>query len=152
MDFKVLQEIQRELDFAIMKPRGLDYNSTFERRKIAALVELGEVANEIRFFKFWSNKGRSEKVLEELVDVLHFVLSLFNAKDEHVVARGYYVGDMVGQFKALYRVVNEFEGNGENLASLFLGLAEELGYSEEELFEAYMEKNKINYKRQEEGY
>ena len=45
---------------------------------LALLVEIGELANETRSFKFWSVKPASEKkiILEEFVDGIHFILSL----------------------------------------------------------------------------
>lgn len=45
---------------------------------LALLVEIGELANETRCFKYWSNKPASERevILEEYVDGLHFILSI----------------------------------------------------------------------------
>lgn len=47
---------------------------------LAAIVEISELANEIRCFKHWSKKESSHKdiLLEEYVDVLHFFLSIGN--------------------------------------------------------------------------
>jgi dimeric dUTPase (all-alpha-NTP-PPase superfamily) len=151
-----LKAIQRELDMAIMKPRNLSYGSTFEDRKIAALVELGETANEVRFFKFWSQKGPSgrEVILEELVDVLHFVLSLLNCTEGTFgKVEPWLSGNTLSCFMALYRIIPQYSRGQEfNMACLFEGLCVSLGFQPEEIEEAYMAKNRVNYKRQEEGY
>jgi len=48
-------------------------------KMMATMVEVGEMANEHRGFKYWSAKGpNEEKLKEEYIDVLHFVLSLGN--------------------------------------------------------------------------
>ncbi|MEE0700145.1 MAG: dUTPase [Bacilli bacterium] len=43
---------------------------TIEKNIVELLVEIGELANETRCFKYWSNKGSSEKdiVLDEYAD------------------------------------------------------------------------------------
>jgi len=75
-----LQEEQKKLDAFIHQENGLEMKDTFFLRKIALLVEIGETANELKSFKYWKkNKSINlEKVQEELVDCLHFFLSLAN--------------------------------------------------------------------------
>lgn len=70
---------QQELDDYIMRERFLTHDETIEQRKLAFVVELAELAQEWRGFKYWSdNQEPSDKMLEEYVDVLHFALSLHN--------------------------------------------------------------------------
>lgn len=63
---------------------GQSYESTSEKRLLALLVELHELANETKCFKFWSvnPNGKKDKILMEYVDVLHFTLSIFNSRGE----------------------------------------------------------------------
>ena len=59
--------------------KNMTYNRKIVKRKmLALLVEIGELANETRCFKYWSNKPASERevILEEYVDGLHFILSI----------------------------------------------------------------------------
>src|SRR5690606_41193415 len=69
--------LQRELDERIWREHHLtgDY---FSERVLALQVEVAELANETRCFKYWSLKPPSErsKILEEYVDGIHFILSL----------------------------------------------------------------------------
>lgn len=158
MNWEYLQSEQYKLDMAIMVPRGLNYNSTKTMRIVAAMVEIGEVANEIRAFKFWSNKMRSsdDVIIEELIDVLHFVLSLLNAdgiQAQHADIRPYKTSGFDNQIMGLYLSVANWDGmHWKSAVQYFLGLAAMLGFSGEDLERAYRRKNEINYQRQEEGY
>ena len=73
-----LFEAQKQLDARIAENHNVTYESTRSRRTLSLLVELGELANSTRCFKYWSNKGSEplERVLDEYADALHFFLSL----------------------------------------------------------------------------
>lgn len=78
MDWTLLFSKQEKLDRYITEKQQLTNANLFEERMLALLVELGELANETRCFKFWSKKEASPRriVLEEYVDNIHFLLSL----------------------------------------------------------------------------
>ena len=61
---------QAELDERIMDMHHQTRESTQRKRVLALLVEIAELANETRSFKYWSLKGASEKevLIEEYVD------------------------------------------------------------------------------------
>ncbi|GAE45933.1 dimeric dUTPase [Mesobacillus boroniphilus JCM 21738] len=73
-----LFKMQKALDSHIESQHGLENEDLFDRKVLALLVEIGELANETRCFKFWSMKPSSERdiILEEFVDGVHFILSL----------------------------------------------------------------------------
>jgi len=77
MDFNKLFNMQKELDEKIETQHNIT-TSKLNERFLAFLVELGELANETRCFKYWSVKPPSEKevILEEYVDGIHFLLSI----------------------------------------------------------------------------
>jgi len=80
---KKLQTEQKKLDEFIRQEKNLtDANSkeSFIRTKIALLVEIGELANELKTFKHWKKQKEVnwEKAKEELIDCLHFYLSWAN--------------------------------------------------------------------------
>lgn len=144
---------------------GYNEPDRFDKLILALLVEIGECANEVRCFKFWSHKPSSEKkvILEEYVDGLHFVLELGLEREETTVTKPYDEswiikrGTVTKQFNALFDKVSNFSewkavGNYANVLDYYLGLGEMLGFTWEEIEEAYFTKNKINHKRQEEGY
>ncbi len=78
MDWNQLLNMQNELDRHIESEHGLQNADLVDKKILALLVELGELANETRCFKFWSKKAPSEQevILEEYVDGIHFILSL----------------------------------------------------------------------------
>jgi len=70
---------QRELDQYIIEKHGLEGTDLLGDKVTALIVEAAELANEIRGFKYWSNKGPDyDKAKEEYVDCLHFMLNIGN--------------------------------------------------------------------------
>src|SRR5690625_4057324 len=79
MDWQELFTMQRQLDQYIEENNEIPTDQNlFEDKYLALLVEIGELANETRSFKFCSTKPPSadEVILEEYVDGIHFILSL----------------------------------------------------------------------------
>jgi dimeric dUTPase (all-alpha-NTP-PPase superfamily) len=163
MQLEKLFRMQRGLDQHIEEKHGLQNEDLFDRKVLALLVELGELANETRCFKFWSIKPSSEKsvVLEEYVDGIHFILSLgiecgFQNLD--------YTLDMepstvsaTEQFLLIYQEVNKFKDSKNDLdfktlLQSYLQLGALLGISYEEMEKAYFKKNEVNYQRQQNNY
>ncbi|MCE8168331.1 MAG: dUTP diphosphatase [Candidatus Moeniiplasma glomeromycotorum] len=81
---KKLQTEQKKLDAFIIQKKNLtdtDSHASFIRTKIALLVEIGELANELKTFKHWKSQKDIdwEKAKEELIDCFHFYLSWANS-------------------------------------------------------------------------
>src|SRR5690625_1795201 len=58
MDLQKLFKAQRELDNRIVKEKELEGQDLLDKKILALLVELGELANEWRGFKFWSDNQK----------------------------------------------------------------------------------------------
>lgn len=122
--------------------------------------------------KFNNEKGQWEyfyknPLLEEYVDVVHFTLSVgleIEIKHE-IFPEPINYGDAVIQFNELFGQISYFASvlNRENeweeveieyerIWSLLFGLAGLLGFTWEEIEQAYLDKNKVNHERQESGY
>ena len=56
INFETLFKKQKELDLEIARKHNITYKETRDRRTLSLLVELGELANSTRCFKYWSNK------------------------------------------------------------------------------------------------
>lgn len=222
---KRLQNEQKKLDeFIIQKNNITDSQTTksFVRTKIALLVEIGELANELKTFKHWKKQKEInwEKAKEELIDCLHFYLSwansfqidfadykfqklapetdynelllaLFSETEKFSLAVPFNIvkQNAIANFeKSWQKNLNdlgenpkkeEFEKEMEkvkkdiektnisllegikeekNKASfyrwliIFEELAQKMGMSEKDIESAYLTKNKINWKRQQENY
>lgn len=83
MELKELYTKQKQLDDYVISNKGLEGMNPEDRLTntiLAMMVETGELANEVRTFKHWSDKPMSHPsiVIEEYVDVLHFFLSIGN--------------------------------------------------------------------------
>lgn len=162
MNIDTMFELQKVLDNHIKEKHNLEEENLIERKILALLVEIGELANETRCFKFWSIKPPSskDKILEEFVDGVHFILSIgldlsfdsgfeLKIRDKEM--------SIVDQFLSIYQQIAEFQMNHtkdtyENILSEYFNLGRLLGFSTEEIMFAYISKNEINHERQEQGY
>lgn len=163
MNLEKLFEMQQGLDKHIQSQHELESEDLFDRKVLALLVEIGELANETRCFKFWSLRGPSKKevILEEFVDGIHFILSLgiecgFTSQ---VSLNGYQscTAGLTEQFLEVYQSANEFRisrslQHYQKLFQAYLYLASLLDFSNDEIEQAYIQKNEVNYERQQQGY
>lgn len=187
MNLSKLFEMQWELDGHIERkhPRK-PKEDRLAKKILALLVELGELANEWRGFKFWSydqkprtkvhktytsvlgiEKNYSNPLLEEYVDALHFILSIgleitepdtldlkrWNlTKADNITEQFLWVmDDVTDLYNGLYHDGN-FKFDYEYLLLQFIHLGEMLGFSWQEIEQAYMSKNAENHARQKNGY
>lgn len=162
MNLEKLFSLQGELDKHIAKEHDLSGVNLFDKKLLALLVELGEFANETRCFKFWSKKGPSERsvMLEEYVDGLHFILSLGlikNYEDITLDCSTSRFEDGTLGFLDLYKKAIYFKDNQSKEAYIdlfqsFIDLGSFFGFSSLDMENAYLDKNKENHRRQENGY
>jgi len=161
MDWELLFEKQVKLDAYISNNHDLSKADLFEQKILALLVELGELANETRCFKFWSMKARNEDsvIIEEYVDNIHFLLSLGLEKNlafKEITYEKKIVSE-TAQFNQIFEYISKFreDTTNENYLNLFkayLQLANILGFSNEAIMKAYDAKNEVNFARQDQGY
>lgn len=214
MNLSKLFEMQKALDERIIEKKGLQGQDLLPNTILALYAELGELLNEWRWFKHWSDdreprtlistgictycagtgsvpidvdgapdcwncggEGETTKnpLLEEYVDCLHFILSLgLQVGIKEVVIseleEGVYAKDM---FFEVFHNLTRFElfanGNKDELAKgnflgariyndwrylmeSFVRLGELLGFTWNQVEQAYYDKNKVNHERQESGY
>lgn len=157
---KELLEMQRVLDEAILKEHGLVYNGAIANKmKIALFTELGELMNELPTrFKHWKKTAvdNHEKALVEYVDALHFQMSLFNCYESKIDEKIHNYDDEEESLfcddilECLIKAVS-FCDNKTGLSYLF-DLGKNLGFTWEEVYNAYKDKNQVNYERLKSGY
>jgi dimeric dUTPase (all-alpha-NTP-PPase superfamily) len=165
MDMKRLFAMQKELNNRIVREHGLEHADLLEKRRLAFLVELGELANETRCFKYWSKRPASsrETILEEYVDGLHFVLSIgldvdiahMGLAEEGRLEREADKLELTRLFLSLYRWGSQEHFSQEEFycfAEEFLKLGVMLGFQYTEVEDAYLKKNLVNHERQNTGY
>lgn len=165
LQFKELFEIQKKLNDRIVQEHNLDPSTLRSKKFLALLTEMGELANETRCFKYWSKKGPSpkEKILEEYVDCLHFILTIgidFAYEDlvpecgEECEEDG---GDLTSLFINLFVTVNELvicasKDSYKVLLDDFMSLGKKIGFTKEDIISAYLAKNEVNHLRQDKNY
>nr|DAF47872.1 MAG TPA: dUTPase [Siphoviridae sp. ct0D87] len=162
---KEMLQMQKKLDEAIMEEYGLTEIDE-ENLRMAILDEVGELTHELKGDWCWWKKTQApvdmRKVLGELIDVWHFVLSYqnhFNGGENGILNALMFIRNSDNIFKLL--MTNEYKLS-ETLTDLatwnihkmerLIAISEYLGFTIEQVYECYCEKNKINYQRLKEGY
>lgn len=154
---------QDELNLAIMKEYGLTTISK-EQIDLSTLDEIGEFTHELKGDWCWWKKTQAPvdmgKVLGELVDIWHFVLSYQNninlgemslyefEKEKSEVNRIL----LPMRAESLPYVLVYIANCGSYMLETLIAVTEYLGFTIEQVYEAYCGKNKINYQRLKEGY
>jgi len=147
---------QKVLQDYLKRTQGAD--PTDKEALLAAAAEMGEVLQAIKAHwawwkrndKKWTTINRDE-VLEELADVLHF-LAIFVLKDRGVDFK------YSSRFEEAVFMIAERRSLVENILSFlqsytvtaiyrFMVVVTQLGFTKEELYEAYMKKTEVNLKR-----
>lgn len=164
---------QKALDEKIVKEKGLQGQDLLKDKTVALICELYECVNENRHFKFWSENKKPNReqyininlkktkiypLLEEYIDTVHFTLSIAN--DFGYNSHKYVEQDKTDLNQLIlyitytaYMVQSiKIEHYINLLVNLVIQLGYELGFTEEEVIEAYYKKNEINHARQENGY
>lgn len=115
MEIKELLEKQKELGNTLIENQHkrepnnpIGGNELLTDTLLGLGVEVSELAQATRCFKYWSTKGSEprERILEEYADVFHMMLCFAN----------------------------------------------QMEFTQEEIEQAYLAKNKVNYERQNNGY
>lgn len=162
---KEMLQMQAKLDEAIMKEYGLTCIDE-EKLRFAIIDEVGELTHELKGDWCWWKKTQApvdrKKVLGELVDIWHFVLSWqnhFKDGEEGMIN----ASAVVRNSKRILNLLKTKEYRlSEELSDLvawelcklerLIAITEYLGFTIERVYEAYCGKNKINYQRLKEGY
>ena len=164
IDLSEIFDQQIKLDKHIQSNHNLKYEDILEELKLALAVEMGELANEVRCFKFWSFKLPSEKsvILEEYADGIHFITSLAIAtgvKDyqcwEIVIEnKQYSKHEITILFNDLFKSTSNLN-DPQSITSWYkkyIKLGYALGFEFNDIKRAYERKNLINHQRQDNKY
>ena len=216
MNLNELFKLQAKLDEKIVKEKGLEGQDLLNKKILALQVELGELAQNWRGFKYWSNDQKprttakcemcdglgndiyftgsydngtlqecsepceycdgtgnddsKNQLLEEYVDCLHFILSIglelgmdeiageldlkkFDLSTSNTIL-SCFIGLSYDIADLYYQKENDDMASFlyEHILLEFAKLGKALGFTWQQVEQAYLEKNKINHERQEQGY
>lgn len=154
--FNIVYEENKKLDQKFDELYNMNDIDIIRKNKLELLVELGELANETKCFKYWSNKpSKLDKIKEEYADCLIMVLCFFNMyniklNEDFKITKIRY--DMIDLICHLFSKCSEFYHN-ENRDLIkeifvnFIELGHQLSLSDDEIIEVCLKKIKINYNR-----
>lgn len=162
---KEMLKMQAKLDEAIMKEYGLKEIDE-EKLNMAILDEVGELTHELKANWCWWKKSQApvdnEKVLGELVDIWHFILSWQNhfMRGEEGLRKEKVMDETIKQYvwgmknikKEFVYVLTDLPSYTDSRVEALIAITEYLGFTIEDVYKAYCDKNKINYQRLKEGY
>lgn len=167
-DIELIKEMlpmQAKLDKSIMSAYGLTEINK-ENLRMAILDEVGELTHELKGDWCWWKKTQApvddKKVLGELVDIWHFVLSyqnhfnfgketLLSFLDEVEISDRFLERFREG-YLTLPIALTLLVSCGNSIIEMLIAITEYIGFTIEQVYEAYCGKNKINYQRLESGY
>ena len=161
INFDELFKKQLDLDLEIQNKHHVTYKETLERRFLSLFVEIGELANATRCFKYWSNKPSEprERVMDEYADGLHFLLSLGIALNiqNHSFNQEETNEDLSHLFVKMYEMITLLENKKsedvyQKTFEHFLLIASKLNMNKDDIFSSYLLKLGENYHRQETNY
>ena len=157
MNYKIFNDVlesNKELDEM--------FNTTFpddemvKKNKLELLVEIGELANETRYFKYWSNKPMDMDLVKmEYADCIIITFYFFNimniSLDEEFKKIMEY--DKVDIFGRLYKLASDFyySDDKELIKEIFvtiINLGYMIGFNDLDIIDACMtkiNKNKANF-------
>ena len=152
--------IQEALDNSFMKYMGND-KLDIEKVRMALFDELGEVNHEMKaewcYWKKSQEPVNRDKLKEELADVWHFALTLHRLENGIKFYNGilYIIRKALNESEEnidLYYILQTVSDCTKNNLYYVILLTEKLGFTFEEMYDAYIKKNKENYERMKRGY
>jgi len=160
MNLDRMFEMQGYLDRRIRYSRRLMGENLISKKVLALQVEIAELAQEVGdAWKYWKTPRprNRERVLEELVDVLHFLLSIgldigIDPNERPIYA--FKRMDLIDQFDAMFDMARicYIPEQWHWTLCVYLGLCDMLGFDWDKIEAAYIAKNDLNLTRQEQGY
>lgn len=158
-NLKPMLEIQEKLNQKIYQTQKIDPNEIKVQSHLCILVELMELCNETRCFNYWSKKtrGSDEAILEELADVLCFLLTeMLDWPTAHIMI------DETIQPENKLQLTIRFQNLAKQFANLdqhnpasyiiftqdLFNLGYALGYKIDQIYQAYLAKVDKNYEVQ----
>lgn len=155
---------QMEFDAMVIENHGLDMEQLKDEQLLALIVEIAETANEEQSFKYWKiqKEVNREKLLEEMADILHMTASVglhrgfknITVEVEKWDTVTNQILNMISNVLAIadYKTPGSKEEEFNRVINLIVGLMQMLGFTWQEIEEAYLKKHAENVNRQNNGY
>lgn len=149
-----IYEMQKELDEATFKKFSLSDKESVKNKKVLGfIVEIAELANATKSFKYWSRTlpGTREEILDQYSDGLHYILSLcldLNISMTERFEKIKPMEDLSDLFLNIIKIgvhLKETYNKEEvkEVLSYYIYLGERLGFQMSDILEGYIRKNKM---------
>ncbi len=158
-----IYEMQKELDEETFKRFNLTDKDVLKTKRILGLlVEIAELANATKSFKYWSRAlpGTRDEILDEYADGLHFVLSMcldLEVSMDEKFPKTESIEDLSELFLLIFKYVidlkeNFTKTNIKELLAYYIYLGERLGFKMGDIIEGYIKTNKLIKEKNEYNY
>lgn len=164
MNLVELYELQKDLDDIVASKVRKDYdvNSHYALEDIvfAFHTEVFELANELSFFKYWKQSHQVDKIdtLEELVDCIHFLLTIgikrkYTRVIKEIQPEEYFIeSSFIELFNMLRSNTIDNMLAYKTVFTILLSVATKIGFTNGEIETAYKLKHMKNIQRQQDNY
>jgi len=153
IDLHKVYEENKRLDLVFIEK--YNHKDFVKKNKLELLVEIGELANETRCFKYWSNKEvNNDLVKEEYADCIIMSLCFFNYLNISLDEINYINDDkeIIDLFFDIYLLASNFSVNEnkeiiKEILIKLINLGYKLGFTDEEIISSCLNKIKIDRER-----
>ena len=163
---KEMMKLQKALDIRVRENNKIELDKDLTLEKFLALkTELYEFINELESFKYWKKNKGKDHILEEACDTLHFILSLaidkevdMNIEEKEIKELGEVDKIETNELLAMSDfLISDCMIDNDWIAlklvlTIILIVLRRVGFDKEDLYNAYIEKNKVNHQRQDNNY
>lgn len=158
--FALLYEENKKLDTIYTNIYGND-SEIFKKNALELLVELGELANETRCFKYWSIKKPSDReiILDEYADCLLMTLCFANTLDVNLEEEyiNVEITDTIEQFIVLYKETSMLteepsKDRIKRILANLINLGHLIGFNDDEIIKGSIAKINTNKERLSTNY
>lgn len=161
-----MMKLQKALDIRVRENNEIELDKDLTLEKFLALkTELYEFINELESFKYWKKNKGKDHILEEACDTLHFILSLaidkevdMNIEEKEIKELGEVDKIETNELLAMSDfLISDCMIDNDWIAlklvlTIMLIVLKRVGFDKEDLYNAYIEKNKVNHQRQDNNY
>lgn len=169
LNIQKIFEAQDKLDRKVVEVHGLQGQNLTGDVTQALYTELGELSNEIGFFKYWKKNKKNDKArqYDEWADCMHFMASLgnkyghteFMSSDRGIKALEISMQTLESDviryhqlFEEIYTANMSSKVGYAFALNALLAIGVKMGMTYKDMNKAYFEKNQVNYDRLANGY
>lgn len=151
--FQEIYDLNIELDKMFIEL--YDHHDLVRKNKLELLVEIGELANETKCFKYWTKKCPDKELInEEYADCIIMTLCFFDLKNIELfeIEDKYFHLDIIDMFGKLYQLASDYYYHDKistikEIFILLINLGHKMGLNDEKIIDVTKRKISIGKER-----